>query len=143
MYEKDMSISLKSGAEVLVRLPSLKHHNALKQNSTFTLELNTVNNTHYIKKRLQNKSCWALNLLQKSQMAHMPISPGSGASGLQRFICYKYYIAVKQESRFTLELKTVEITDYIRKCFKLKLLSIKILTKKSVDAHVHLPQEWS
>ncbi len=48
----------------------------------------------------------------------MSIYTRSGASGLQRLICFKYYIVLKQENRFTLRLKTAEITDYIRKCFK-------------------------
>ncbi len=42
-----------------------------------------------------NKSCWALNSLQKSQWAHMSMSPRSGAKRFQRLhhwkiILYKY-----------------------------------------------------
>ncbi len=50
-----MSTPPRSGAGGLERLPSLKHYNALKQNNTFTLELNTAKNTHYIKKCLKIK----------------------------------------------------------------------------------------
>ncbi len=48
----------------------------------------------------------------------------SGAGGLKRFPCFKYYNVMKQKSRFTLELNVAKINDYIKK-------------------HVCLPKEWS
>ncbi len=44
---------------------------------------------------------------------------------------------------FTLGLKGVEHNYYIKKCFKRKLHRIKFSTKKSVDAYLYLPPEWS
>ncbi len=48
-----------------------------------------------ISENASNKSCWALNFIQKSQRMLMPISPRSEARGLDRLICFKYYIAQK------------------------------------------------
>ncbi len=84
-----ISISPKSGARGLEKLPSLKHSHALKQNSIFNFRAQHCQKYALYEKMLQNESCWALNFLQKSQMAHMSISHGSEASGLQRLICYK------------------------------------------------------
>ncbi len=47
----------------------------------------------------------------------MSISTRSGARGLQKLPCFKYYNVLKWESRFTLGY-AVKITDYIEKCFK-------------------------
>ncbi len=43
--------------------------------------------------------------------------------------------------KITLALDFGKNTYYIEKCFKLKFLSIKFHTKKSVGACVYLPQE--
>ncbi len=48
----------------------------------------------------------------------MSISPKSGARGLERLPCFKYYNVLEQESTFTLGLNITEITDYIKKRFK-------------------------
>ncbi len=69
----------------------------------------------------------------------MSISPRSGARGLERLPPLKHYNTLKQNSTFTLELKTAKNTHYIKIALKLKLLSIKFLTKKSNGAHVYLP----
>ncbi len=45
-----MSISPQSEARGLERLPFLKYYYVLKWESKFTLGLNTVKNTYYIKK---------------------------------------------------------------------------------------------
>ncbi len=58
-------------------------------------------------------------------------------------MCHLWTIVLKRESRFTLDLHTAKITDYIKKRFKQKLLSIKFLAKMSVGAYVYLPQKWS
>ncbi len=48
---------------------------------------NIAENTHRIAaKKPSNKSCSALNFVQKSPPRHMSISPQSGASGLKKFI---------------------------------------------------------
>ncbi len=48
----------------------------------------------------------------------MSITPKSGATGLERLICFKYYIVLKWESRFNFVLDTAKINDYNRKQFK-------------------------
>ncbi len=44
----------------------------------------------------------------------MSISPRSGARGLQRLICLKYYNALKWEMRFALGLNAAKNSDYIK-----------------------------
>ncbi len=48
----------------------------------------------------------------------MYISPRSGAMGLQRLPCSKYYNVLKWESRFTLGHNAAKNMDYMKKCFK-------------------------
>ncbi len=55
---------------------------------------------------------------KKSQWAYMSIYPRSGTRELQRFICLKYYNALKWLSTFTVGLNAAENTDYIKKFFK-------------------------
>ncbi len=45
----------------------------------------------------------------------MSTSPGSGARGLQRLICLKYYDVLKLEIRSTLGLNAAKNTDYMKK----------------------------
>ncbi len=59
------------------------------------------------------------------------------------FMRHLKYNVPKQESGFALGLDAAKITNYIKKRFNQKLVNIKFFTKKSVDAHVYLPQEWS
>ncbi len=72
----------------------------------------------------------------------MSISYKSEARVFQRLIYFKYYIVLKGivDSLHGLNLPKLPI---IAENASNKLLSIKFLTKKSVDAHVYLPQEWS
>ncbi len=42
----------------------------------------------------------------------MSISPRCGDTRLERQICFKYYIVLKQKSRFTFGLKAAKITEY-------------------------------
>ncbi len=79
-----------------------------------------------------------MRIVRKSQRAHMPIFHRSGAKGLQRLICFKYFIVLKWESRCTLGVDAAEITDYIK-----KLLRTKFYTKKLADADIYLLQDWS
>ncbi len=52
---------------------------------------NTAENMHLSQKN-SNKSCSALNFVQKSTQGHMFIFPQSGARGLESFIWLIYYI---------------------------------------------------
>ncbi len=61
----------------------------------------------------------------------MSMSPRSGARGLERLVCFKDHIVLRWESRFIFRLNATEITDYIKKLFKYKYLSITFRTKKS------------
>ncbi len=65
-----------------------------------------------------NKSFWALKSIQKSQWAHMSISPRSGGRGLRRLPSLKYYNVQKQQNWFTLVLEAAKNTGYIQKRFK-------------------------
>ncbi len=56
-----------------------------------------------------------MNFLQKNQWAHMSISPGSGASGLQGLPCLKHFNVLQWESRFALQLNAAKTTEYIKK----------------------------
>ncbi len=109
-----MSISPRSGVRGLERLVCFKDYILLKWESRFIFWLNAAEITDYIKK-LFKQSCRELNFIQKSQWAHMSISPKCGARELERLICIKYYIVLKWESRFTFWPDAAKITDYIRK----------------------------
>ncbi len=67
--------------------------------------LNAAKNTRSIEKA-SNKSCSESNFVQKSQWAHMSISPTSGAERLQRSVWLKSYNVQKWEIRFTLGFDT-------------------------------------
>ncbi len=58
----------------------------------------------------------------------MSISPRSGANGLQRLLCLKYYTVRKQESRFGLELDATE--NLYEKMLQIKVVKHRILYKK-------------
>ncbi len=75
----------------------------------------------------------------------MSISPRIGVRALERLPCFKHNSVLNWnwQSTFALGLKAAEFTDYIKKCFKWKLLSIKFRTKNVEGALVYLPQEWS
>ncbi len=55
----------------------------------------------------------------------------------------QYCYTLKWESRLFSRLNAAKITNYIKKLFKWKLFRIEFHTKKSVDAHLYLSQEWS
>ncbi len=65
----------------------------------------------------------------------------SGARGLEKLPCFKYYNVAKWENRLTSGLNAAQNTDYVEKSFKLKLLRIQFPTKNPVSTHVYLP--WS
>ncbi len=71
-------------------------------------------------KKLQIKVGGELNFLQNTHLVHMSVFSKSGARGLQRLPCLKYYIR-KQESRFTLELNTARNIRYIKKKLQIKV----------------------
>ncbi len=57
-----------------------------------------------ILKKVSSKSCSKLNFVQKSPRAHMSIPPQSGARGLERLIWLLYYMVLKLQITFSLEL---------------------------------------
>ncbi len=66
----------------------------------------------------------------------MSTSLRSGASGLQGLPCLKYYNVLKLGRRLTSGLSVTENTDFMKKCFKVKLFRIKFTEKKSEGAYV-------
>ncbi len=48
-------------------------------------------------------------LTKNSAHAHMPISLQSGARGLKKLSCLKYYNELKRENRLTLGINTAKI----------------------------------
>ncbi len=78
-----MSISHRSGARDLQRLPSLKHYN-YKNGKVYSLWASTLPKLRVTSKNASTKSCWTLNSIQKSQWVHAYISSPSptGAMGL-------------------------------------------------------------
>ncbi len=100
---------------------SLNHDTTIEYYGTYTslsiAEMISLKGST-VAKNCSNKSCWELNSVQKTQKAHMFISLRSGARGLQRLICFKYFIVLKWESRLTLVFDAAKITDYIKECFK-------------------------
>ncbi len=94
-----------------------------------------------------NKSCSELNFLQKAQWTHI-MSPRSGASGIQRLSCLKYYNTLKWASRFTLGLNAAAKNTVLSKkkkknasnksCLELNFL------QKTQWTHVSIsPCKWS
>ncbi len=59
----------------------------------------------------------------------MSISSQSGAMGLERLPCLKYYNVLKQENRLTLGLNAVKNIDYMKKKLEVKVVENPILTK--------------
>ncbi len=72
------------------RLICLKYYNVLKWENRFIFGLATLLKILIVSKPTPNKSCLALNFLQKSQWEYMSTSLGVEL-GAQRFICLKYY----------------------------------------------------
>ncbi len=70
---------------MMTSLDVYDYYDVWKLRNRLTLRLNVAENTNYMKKVL-NKSCLELNFLQKSQLAHMSISPQSGDRGLERLM---------------------------------------------------------
>ncbi len=81
-----------------------------KQVYSLTLGMNAAKNINYIKKYL-NKKYSELNFLQKPHWTHICISPRSGARDSKNFPVFKYYNALKLESRFTSGLNAAKNTD--------------------------------
>ncbi len=76
-------------------------------------------------KKAWSESCWEFNFLQKTQWAHVSISPKCGARGLERLLCLKYYNVLKRENRLTLKLNVVKNSDHMKENLKWKLLRIQ------------------
>ncbi len=88
-----MSISHGSGARGFQRLPSLKYYYVMKW-KVDSLYSSMLLKLPIILKNASNKSCYALNFVQKSQRTHMSICPRSGARGLRGLQSLKYYTAI-------------------------------------------------
>ncbi len=72
----------------------LKYYNVQKWGSRLTLRLDTIENTHYIQ-NASNKSCWALNSVQKSQRAHICLSPPGVVLGAPKIAIFWNIIMFK------------------------------------------------
>ncbi len=64
-----------------------------------------------ISKKASNKSCLELNFVKKSLRVYIPISPRSGARGLQKSICFKSYNVQIWKIRFILWLNDATKID--------------------------------
>ncbi len=89
----------------------------MKWESRFTFKL-TMSTLAIISKNASNKSGSAFNFVQKSQWAYMSISSRSGARGLKRLSCFKYYNEMRWKSKFASVLHAAKITTYFKTCFK-------------------------
>ncbi len=76
-----------------------------------------------------------LNMLQKTQWAHVFISSRKGAREQLGFAFF-WNNALEWESRFTLEMNGAKNTDCIEQCFKQKLAKIKFSPKNTMVASV-------
>ncbi len=90
-----------------------------------------------ISKNCSNKSIWALHFKQKSQWAHMSISPTSGATGLERLVCFKDYIVLKWKVHSfagwtPLKLLIISKNASNKNCLKLNFI------QKSPQAHMSI-----
>ncbi len=83
-----------------------------------SLEGLTLPKLTIISKNCSNKSCSELNFVQKCHWTRMSITPRSGATRLERLICFKYYIILKWKSKFTSEFNATKNKHFIKKCFK-------------------------
>ncbi len=95
-----MSISPRSGARVLQTLICFKYYIVHWDEKIDSLQCSMLSKIPIISKNALNRSCSALNFLQKSQWTYMSISHRSAAMELHRFICLKYCNLVKWESPF-------------------------------------------
>ncbi len=86
-----MSISPRSGAMELKRLPCVKQYNILKQESRLTLGLNAARKTDYMKK-IEVKVVENSTSYKKFVSAHVYLNQ-SGAKKFKRLPCLKYYLA--------------------------------------------------
>ncbi len=82
----------------------------------------------------------SIKFLKKSQWTHGSISSNSRAIGLQRLICFKYYIVLKWESRFNFKLNAAKITIISKNCSN-KSCSELNFVQKSQWAHMSPPPE--
>ncbi len=98
-----MSISPKSRVRGLERLPSSKYWMDWNGKAD-SLQASTQPKILIISKNASDKSCRALNFLQKSHWAHMstPSAPKSGSRVLQRLVCFKYYICCTEIGKYLL-----------------------------------------
>ncbi len=107
----------------------LKYCNVQKWGSRF-IQCWTLPKIRIISKNASKRGYWASNSVQKSQWAHMSVSPPSRVQLGGSADCHilKYYNVQKQGSRFTLGLDTAENKHYIQKCFKWRKSRLRSLS---------------
>ncbi len=125
---------------LLKRLPSFKYYNVQKQGSRFTLGSHAAKNTQYIKKFFKRKLLSIKLCTRKSVGAYVYLP---GARGHKRLRLLNIIIYKNGKVDLLSGSMLAKNTHYIKKCFKLKLLSIELRTKKSVGAHIYLPPDHS
>ncbi len=81
-----------------------------------------------ITRKKGSKVVWKLNFVRNSPRARMSIFPQTGAMGLERLACLKYYYVGKRQITFNLELNVAKGTHHTKKSFKYKLFGIEFRT---------------
>ncbi len=131
------SVSSRSVARGLQRLPFLKHYTILEWESRFILGLKAVKCTDYIKKYFKQQLSKIRFLTKNSSDAYLHYLQ-KWSQGLQRLPFLKYYNVLEWENRFTLGLNTAKNANYIKKGFKRKLFRINFPIKKLQQTHVSI-----
>ncbi len=70
----------------------------------------------------------------------MSISPQSGARGLKRLIWLLYYMVLKLQITFNLELNAAKNTHYFKKSIKWKLFKIEFVPKVQERVRLFPPE---
>ncbi len=120
-----MSISPQGGARRLERLTWLKYYNVQKRQIIFTLGLNAVKNTDFMKKS-SSKSCLELNSLQKVMGCICLFSPGVELGGSKDWQVRSIIMQGMEENRLTSWFNAAGNTDYMKKKVQIKIVQIPI-----------------
>ncbi len=123
-----MSISLRNGGGQFPRLP-LWNIIMYKNGKVDSLKGSPLPKIRIIWENASNKSCWALNFIQKSQWEHMSTFPMSRVREIKRCPSLKYYNVQKRKSRFNLGLDAAKNTHYVWKCFKKSCWTLNSIQK--------------
>ncbi len=93
------------------------YYNVLKWENRFTLGLDTAKITNVIEKYFKRKLLRIKFPTKNSAGAHVYLSQKLSL-GVQRLSSFRYYIVLKWDYRFALELSGAKISEYIEKRFK-------------------------